>query len=87
MKEKSHLYIDRTHRHHDVTTAIGKAESAEEATVHVNDLDVFVTLVPSEDPTAVLFLVYCAKKWAPLHEWRRRISTLGQRWKVFMVQV
>ena len=32
-----------------ITTAVGKAESTEEATVYANDLDVFVTMMLLED--------------------------------------
>ena len=39
-----------------VTTANGKVESMEEATVFVKDLDVFVTMVLLEDSPAVLSL-------------------------------
>ena len=34
-------------------TANGKVESTEEATVYVNDLDVFVTMMPLEDSFAL----------------------------------
>ena len=37
-----------------ITTANGKAGSTEEATVYVNDLDVFVTMMLLEDSPAVL---------------------------------
>ena len=43
-----------------ITTANGKAESTEEATVYVNDLDVFVTMMLLEDSPAVLSLgLFC----------------------------
>ena len=46
-------------------TAKERAESTEEATVYVNDLDVFVTMMLREESPAVLSLVwiYYAKKW------------------------
>ena len=36
-----------------ITTTSGEAESTEEATVYVNDLDVFVTMMLLEDSPAV----------------------------------
>ena len=48
--------FNRAHRHHDITTASGKAESTEEATVYVNDLDVVVTMMLLEDSPTVLSL-------------------------------
>ena len=45
-------------------TVSGKAESSQEATVYVNELDVFVTVMLLEDSAAVLSLVCYAKKWA-----------------------
>ena len=44
--------IRRSKEHIVTTTANGKAESTEEATVHDNDLDVFVTMMLLEDSQA-----------------------------------
>ena len=46
------------------TTANGKAESTEEATVYDNELDVFVTVMLVEDSPDCYLLIYCPKAWA-----------------------
>ena len=49
-----------------IMAANGKAKSTEEATVHVSDLDVFVTMMLLDDSC-----VYCAKKWDALVNGKR----------------
>ena len=52
--------IRRSSEHPVITTANGKAESTEEATMYVNDLDVSVTMMLLEDSPAVLSLgLFC----------------------------
>ena len=48
--------IRRSNEPTAITTASGKAESTEEATVHVNDLNVFVTMMLLEGSPALLSL-------------------------------
>ena len=52
-----------------ITTVSGKAESTEEATVFVNDLDVFVTMVLLEDALALLSLGLLCAEIGYAHEW------------------
>ena len=45
-----------------ITTANGRADSTEEATVDVNDLDVLVTMTLLEDSPAVVSLVFIMRR-------------------------
>ena len=50
--------IRRSEKPTVITTAIGKADSTEEATVYFDDLDVFVTMMVLEDSPAELSLFF-----------------------------
>ena len=50
-----------------ITTASGKAESTEETTVHVNDLDVIATMMLLEDSPAVTSFFFCELIGAPVN--------------------
>ena len=55
-----------------ITTANGKAESTEEATAYVNDLDVFLTMTMLEDSPPVLSLGFLCKEME--YEWIKKES-------------
>ena len=63
--------IRRSHQPTVNTTANGNAESAEEATGHLNDVDVFVTVMLAEDSPGVLSL---CEEMGHSFEWKRRES-------------
>ena len=62
--------IRRSSEHPVITTANGKAESTEEATVFVNDLDVFVTVMLFEYPPAVLSLSLSCGEMGNSYKWK-----------------
>ena len=57
-----------------ITTANGKAESTEQATVYVNNLDVFATMILLKDSPAVLSLDLFCEEMGYSYGWRRRES-------------
>ena len=60
-----------------ITTANGKAESTDEATVHVHDLDVFATQRCCWNSHQQCHVwVSCAKKWDALADGNRRVSII-----------
>ena len=53
-----------------IMTAIGKVEPTEEATLYVNDLDVFVTVMLLGDSPAVPSLGKVCEEMRESHEWK-----------------
>ena len=69
-------------------TANGKAESTEEATLYVNDLDIFVTMMLLEDSPTVLSLRFILQRKELLSRMERgTITIIDERWTSDMVRV
>ena len=54
-----------------MTTASGEAESTEEPTVHVDDLDVFVSMMLLEDAPAVLSVGLLCEEMSYFCAWKK----------------
>ena len=54
-----------------IMTANGKAATTEEATVYVDDVDVFVTVMLLEDSPAVISLGFLCEGMGYSHEWKQ----------------
>ena len=59
-----------------ITTTSGKAESTQEATVYVNDLDVFAAIMLLEDSPAVLSLGLSCAEWTTPMNGNGRMGTV-----------
>ena len=71
-----------------ITTANGKAESTEEATVYINDLDVFVTMMLLEDSKQCYLFVFITRRNGLLFRMEKGESpSLIRYGKVIKVQV
>ena len=69
------------------TTDNSKAESTEEATVNVNSLDVFITLMLLEDSPAAQSLDFIFEEMGFSNEWTKgRVSIVDRRWNSDEVQ-
>ena len=63
-----------------ITTTSGKAESTEEGTANVNDLDAFLTMMLLEGSPAVLSLGLLSEAMACSNEWKKGESPSWKKW-------